>query len=144
VSLEDVSAVRPGQRFAFIMDTAPCPGAEELAHDVDLLVAECTFAEQERDLAAEYLHLTAGQAGTLARRAGAHELVLTHFSSRYPDVTVLRDEAAAQAPGINVSAAADLDRYPMPRRRAFGDDDGSVAPAARPEGRSTERGEVTG
>ena len=39
VRLEDVSVLRPGQSFAFVMDTAPCPGAEELAHGVDVLVA---------------------------------------------------------------------------------------------------------
>src|SRR5690606_14017450 len=31
VRLEDVSVPRRGQRFAFVMDTAPCPGAEELS-----------------------------------------------------------------------------------------------------------------
>jgi ribonuclease Z len=144
VRLEEVSAVRPGQRFAFVMDTAPCPGAEELAEDVDLLVTECTFADQEGDLAAEYLHLTAAQAGALAHRARAHRLVLTHFSSRYPDVGPLRAEAAAQAPGIEVSAAADLDRYPMPRRRAIGDDNGSATLAEGADGPASERGEVTG
>ena len=38
VSLEDVSVARPGQRFAFVMDTALCEGAEELADGADLLV----------------------------------------------------------------------------------------------------------
>ncbi len=118
VRLEEVSAIRPGQRFGFVMDTAPCRGAEELARDVDLLVVECTFADDESALAAAYLHLTAGQAGDLAARAGARRLVLTHFSSRYADVEVLRRQAAARAPGVEVVAADDLDRHPMPRRRA--------------------------
>src|SRR3954449_467154 len=38
VRLEDVSEPRPGQSFAFVMDTSWCDGAIELAQDVDLLV----------------------------------------------------------------------------------------------------------
>jgi ribonuclease Z len=144
VRLEEVSVTRQGQHFAFVMDTAPCAGAEELAQDVDLLVTECTFADQERELAAEYLHLTATQAGALAHRARARGLVLTHFSSRYPDVGPLRQEAAARAPGIDVSAAADLDRFLLPRRRGVGGDGGSLAEAEGAEDASVERGEVTG
>lgn len=117
VRLEEVSEHRPGQRFAFVMDTTPCAGAEELAGDADMLVAESTFADEESDLATAYRHLTAGQAGTLAAGARAGILVLTHFSSRYPDVEPLRRQAAARAGGAAVVAASDLDRYPLPPRR---------------------------
>ena len=51
VRLADVSMPRRGQRFAFVMDTAPCPGAEELADGVDLLVAESTFSDEDAELA---------------------------------------------------------------------------------------------
>ncbi|PFG39877.1 ribonuclease Z [Georgenia soli] len=117
VRLDDVSVPRPGQRFAFVMDTAPCAGAEELAEGADLLVAGSTFADDDADLAADYRHLTAGQAGALAGGAGAGRLVLTHFSSRYPDVAHLADQARARAGEAAVVAAADLDRFPLPRRR---------------------------
>jgi len=117
VRLEDVSERRPGQRFALVMDTTPCRGAEELADGADLLVSECTFAEAEAELAAAYRHMTAGQAGELATAAHAGTLVLTHFSSRYPDVEPLRREAEARAGGARVVAAADLDRYALPPRR---------------------------
>ena len=115
VRVEDVSVVRPGQQLAFVMDTAPCPGAEALAQRADLLVVECTFADEQSELAAAYLHLTAGQAGGLAARAGARRLLLTHFSSRYPDVDPLRRQALARAGGAEVLAAADLDRIPLRR-----------------------------
>ncbi|MFF2347385.1 ribonuclease Z [Pseudarthrobacter sp. NPDC058119] len=118
VRLEQMSIPRPGQRFAFIMDTAPCPGAEELADGADLLVAESTFSDDDGPLAGRYLHLTAGQAGQLAVSAGARTLVLTHFSARYgDDVSVLAGQAGARAPGVDVIAARDLDRIPVPRRR---------------------------
>lgn len=117
VRLEEVSVPRPGQRFAFVMDTAPCPGAEELADGADLLVAESTFSDDDAGLAAEYRHLTAGQAGELAAAGGAGMLVLTHFSSRYTDLGPLTAQAQARAAGATVTAAKDLDRFPFPRRR---------------------------
>lgn len=123
VTLDDVSVPRPGQGFAFVMDTAPCAGAEALAQDVDLLVAEATYADEDAALAREHRHLTAGQAGALAGAAGVGELVLTHFSSRYPDVGPLVEQArraaagSRRAGGTRVRAADDLDRVPLPHRR---------------------------
>lgn len=118
VRLEDVSIHRLGQRFAFVMDTSPCSGAEELAEDADLLVAESTFSDADGALANQYRHLTAGQAGALAAGAGVGTLVLTHFSSRYQDVSVLAAQARARGRGTTVVAAEDLDRFPLPKRRA--------------------------
>ncbi|MCU1516342.1 MAG: ribonuclease [Pseudarthrobacter sp.] len=118
VRLEDVSLPRPGQGFAFVMDTAPCGGAEELADGVDMLVAESTFSNDDGGLAREYRHLTAGQAGELAASAAVGTLVLTHFSSRYgDDVTPLLRQAQAQAGNTAVVAANDLDRIAFPKRR---------------------------
>ncbi|MEN2745726.1 ribonuclease Z [Sinomonas halotolerans] len=118
VRLEDVSVPRPGQRFAFVMDTAVCEGAEALADGADLLVAESTFSDDDAALAEQYLHLTAGQAGALAGSAGARSLVLTHFSSRYPSVGGLEEQARRQARGAVVRAADDGDRFGFPKRRA--------------------------
>ncbi|MDQ1623768.1 MAG: ribonuclease [Actinomycetota bacterium] len=117
VRLEDMSVPRPGQRFAFVMDTAPCDGAEALAEGAELLVAESTFSDEDAELAAQYRHLTAGQAGTLAADGGVGTLVLTHFSSRYGDVAPLAEQARSRAGGAAVVAANDLDRIAFPRRR---------------------------
>ncbi len=117
VALEEVSEQRRGQVFAFVMDTAWCDGALALADGADLLVCESTFASSESHLAAAYGHLTATEAGRLAAQAGAHRLLLTHFSQRYPDVTRLLEEARAQFPG-EVAAATDLDVVAVPARRA--------------------------
>lgn len=121
VRLSDVSVPRRGQRFAFVMDTAPCEGAEDLADGADLLVAESTFSDDDAALAGQYRHLTAGQAGELAGRAGAGTLVLTHFSSRYDDVTLLAAQANARAAQVRVVAAHDLQRVPLPERRRWPD-----------------------
>jgi ribonuclease Z len=117
VHLAEVSEPRRGQKFAFIMDTRLCDAAFELADDTDLLVCESTFADADAALAADYGHLTAGQAGQIAAAAGARRLVLTHFSQRYDDTAgeqLLRDAAAAYDGDIIM--AADLDRIPVPPR----------------------------
>src|SRR5262249_46755280 len=83
VTVEQVSEPRPGQRFAFIMDTRLCDAAFALADGADMVVCESTFADADAALAREYGHLTAGQAGQIAAGSGTRLLVLTHFSQRY-------------------------------------------------------------
>jgi ribonuclease Z len=118
VLLAAVSEPRPGQSFAFLMDTRLCPNTLRLADGVDLLVAESTFLGGEEGLAKAFGHLTAGQAASIAKEAGARELVLTHFSQRYPpeEAERFRDEAAAVFDGP-IHVAEDLGRIPFPKRR---------------------------
>jgi ribonuclease Z len=114
VTLEAMSEHRPGQVFAFVMDTRLCDGAVALAEGADLLVCESTFLECDADLAAAYGHLTAAQAARLAVAAGARRLVLTHFSQRYPDDAAFAAEAGEIFPDVVV--VRDLDRVPVPPR----------------------------
>jgi len=123
VTLEQVSEPRPGQRFAFIMDTRLCDAAFELAEQADMLVCESTFANAEAALARDYGHLTAGQAGQIAARARARLLVLTHFSQRYESDSGSGSDGvermageAAEAFGGEVVVASDLARIPVPQR----------------------------
>jgi ribonuclease Z len=115
VRLADVSTPRPGQRVAFVMDTRLCEGAEALAQDADLLICEATFLHRDARLAQDYRHLTARQAGRLAREAGARRLVLLHFSQRYPDLAEFADEAGQEHDDVVV--VSDLDVVPVPGRR---------------------------
>jgi ribonuclease Z len=115
VTLAEVSRPRPGQSMAVVMDTAPCPGADELARGVDLLVCESTFLHRDLELARTYRHLTALQAATLAARAGARRLVLTHFSARYDDPGEFEREARSVHDDVVV--AQDLMTVPVPSRR---------------------------
>jgi ribonuclease Z len=117
VHLEQVSEPRRGQRFAFVMDTRLCDSAFALAEGADMLVCESTFADSDADLADEYGHLTAGQAGRIAAESGVRMLVLTHFSQRYDagDGQPLAEQAAA-AFGGEVVLADDLTRIAVPGR----------------------------
>ena len=115
VTLAEVSTPRPGQSFAFVMDTALCDAAFALAAGVDLLVCEATYLDADADLAARYKHLTAGQAGRIAAEAGARRLVLTHFSQRYGDPAQFAAQAREHFDDVVV--ASDLATVGVPPRR---------------------------
>jgi ribonuclease Z len=114
VTLEEVSEPRPGQTFAFVMDTGVCDAAVELAAGADLAVCEATFLDADEARARRWLHLTARQAGWIAAEGRARHLVLTHFSPRYPDIAPLADEARRVFP--DVTAVRDFDRVAVPPR----------------------------
>jgi ribonuclease Z len=93
VTLAEVSTPKPGQRFAFVMDTGLCENVYALADGVDLLVIEATFLAEDAAMARRYGHLTAGQAAGVARESRVRTLVLTHFSQRYQEPARFLDEA---------------------------------------------------
>ena len=114
VTVDEMSEPYAGQTFAFVMDTGLCDAAIEVAAGADLLVCEATYLEQDADLAARFKHLTAAQAATIAREAGARRLVLTHFSQRYRDATRFAQEAAAIFDDVVI--AEDLMHVAVPDR----------------------------
>lgn len=83
----EVLRIAPGQKLSYVTD-ASYSGANaariiELAQGADELFIETPFLDQDADIAARKCHLTAGQAGLLARRAGVKKVVPFHFSRRY-------------------------------------------------------------
>ncbi|GAA3103132.1 ribonuclease Z [Streptomyces goshikiensis] len=116
VGLDEVSEHKPGQSFAFVMDTRLCPGVDELARGCDMLVIESTFLDEDERLATDHGHLTAGQAARTARDAGVRHLVLTHFSQRYSDPGAFERQARAAGFEGELTIAEDLVRVPLPKR----------------------------
>jgi ribonuclease Z len=126
VTLDQVSAPRPGQRFAFVMDTGLCDQVFRLADGADLLVIESTFLSVDAAMAAQVGHLTAAQAASVARQSGVRTLVLTHFSQRYADSTRFLDEARSEFDG-EIVIAEDLMRVPVPPRLGSSDERASAS-----------------
>ncbi|HHO76046.1 MAG TPA: MBL fold metallo-hydrolase [Deltaproteobacteria bacterium] len=115
INIEEMGAVLPGQRFAFVMDTRLCRAVYELADHADFLVCEATYLSDLGDKAREYGHLTAAQAGMIARDACAGKLILTHFSQRYMSTDAHVDEAGRFHE--DVVAANDGDHIDFPKRK---------------------------
>ena len=67
---------------AYTGDTEECPAAIDLARDVDLLIAECSVADEDRVPG----HLTPRGVGRVAAAASARQVVATHF---YPSALAL-------------------------------------------------------
>jgi ribonuclease BN (tRNA processing enzyme) len=83
-----VEALDGAWSLAYTGDTGDDPRVGELARAADLLLAECSFPEEQ----ATPNHLTPTSAARLARTAGARRLILTHF---YPSLEP--EEARARA-----------------------------------------------
>ena len=95
----------PGRRIGYVTDLRFTPdNVERLARlldGVDVLHIESVFLDCDREQAQRKNHLTARQAGEIARRVGAKNVVPFHFSPRYRGgEDALRDEleAARRAP----------------------------------------------
>jgi ribonuclease Z len=78
----------------------------KLAERADWLVHEATFTEDHLEESHHFGHSTAVQAAEIAREANARRLLITHFSSRFPDVRPLLEEARSIFP--ETYAAEDL------------------------------------
>jgi ribonuclease Z len=120
----------PGRRVVLLGDTCDsphmasllattstgCDTAQQSAslRGVDWVVHESTFNMDKQDLAIPRGHSTTRMAGAFAAQIGAKNLILTHFSARYPSsekdpeaVEGLRAEAQAAAGNATVVHVAD-------------------------------------
>jgi ribonuclease Z len=106
---------RRGRKVVISGDTMPCEAFRVAAHEADLLIHEATFADEERERAAETGHSTAAEAAAVARDAEVGMLALTHFSTRY-SVGLLRDEARAVFERTVAPRDFDTIEIPFPER----------------------------
>ena len=94
IKSKDLTYLQKGKKLAFIWDTSPNLNCIKAAKNADFLATECNFLEQDKAKAKEYGHLTAAQAATIAKKAKAKVLYLTHISQRYEkDESVITKEA---------------------------------------------------
>lgn len=79
----------PGQKIVYVTDAvyheANAARIAALARDADILFIETPFLDEDAERARNRYHLTARQAGLLARAAGAKTVVPFHFSPMHED-----------------------------------------------------------
>jgi ribonuclease Z len=103
--LEPALRIVPGQKIAYVTDVAwhqdNVTKIVELARNADLLFIEAAFMERDAEHGRRKFHLTARQAGEIARAAQVNCVIPLHFSPRYvgEDKAMLCAEVAAEFGG---------------------------------------------
>jgi ribonuclease Z len=87
-----IDPIKPAS-FAFCSDTSYKPNIVPIIKNVDLLYHEATFLDDRQDLAKKTKHSTSIEAAQIAKDANAGQLVIGHYSGRYPDTSLFQKEA---------------------------------------------------
>jgi ribonuclease Z len=123
----EVLRIVPGQKVGYVVDALYSDDNVRrivaLAKAADMLFIEAAFAEADAARAADRYHLTAAQAGRIARLAGVRRLQPFHFSPRYAgEAARLQDEAERAFNGLDAGEKSGPDQppttAPTPGRRA--------------------------
>lgn len=83
----------PVQSYAFCSDTLYNEDIIPIIKDVDVLYHESTFLEQDVEKCIPTGHSSARQAALIASKAGVKNLVLGHYSTRYSNIELFKEEA---------------------------------------------------
>ena len=86
IKASELTYKEEGKKITFILDTKINENCYKIAKDSDLLISDSTFMENSengKNLAEEYKHLTAKQAGEIAKKSNSKKLILAHLSQRY-------------------------------------------------------------
>lgn len=90
----------PPKSYAYCSDTAFDPDIVPLIKNVTALYHESTFLDDQLELAFPTKHSTAKQAATIAKFAEAQKLILGHYSTRYDNIELFKEEASTIFPDI--------------------------------------------
>lgn len=91
--------------YAFCSDTSYKEDIIPIIKKVDLLYHEATFLHDRLDLAKKTKHSTAKQAAQIALKAEVKQLIIGHFSSRYKDTDLFKNEASSVFKNVIVAEA---------------------------------------
>ncbi|RKS42738.1 RNAse Z [Gillisia mitskevichiae] len=89
--------------YAFCSDTAYYPEMISQIKNTSILYHESTFLEVNRELAAPTKHSTAIQAALIAKEANVGKLILGHFSTRYPNIQLFKEEALSEFSNVELA-----------------------------------------
>jgi ribonuclease Z len=79
--------------YAFCSDTVFDESIIPIINSVDVLYHEATFLETESHLALKTMHSTAKQAALIAKKSNVGVLVMGHYSTRYGNISLFKEEA---------------------------------------------------
>ena len=93
----------PTKTYAFCSDTMYDEKIIPIIANVDYLYHESTFLESEAHLSERTMHDTAKQAATIALKANVNNLILGHFSTRYGNIELFKQEAQTIFPNVHLA-----------------------------------------
>jgi ribonuclease Z len=85
----------PCRSYAYCSDTLYDETLIEILKNVSLLYHEATFEKASAALAQKTMHSTSEEAALIAKKSGAKQLLIGHFSSRYKHLAPILAEAKA-------------------------------------------------
>jgi len=80
---KDLTYLEQGKKISIILDTLNNDKIIPFVKNSDLLICESSFSSENSKEAKEHLHMTAEQAGEIAKKSNSKKLILTHISQRY-------------------------------------------------------------
>ena len=83
----------PPKSYAFCSDTIFDESLALQLKNVDVLYHESTFLQTEQALATKTMHATAKDAARIALMSNVKQLILGHYSTRYADLNLFKEEA---------------------------------------------------
>ncbi len=95
----------PVVSYAFCSDTVYKPDIVNIIKNVDLLYHEATFLEDKEFLCEKTKHSTAKHAAKIALKANVKKLLLGHYSSRYGNLELFKQEAQTVFENVELSEA---------------------------------------
>lgn len=93
IKANDVTTIINGRSIGIINDTAYCSNCIKIAKNVDLLISEAAYESSLENKAIEYKHMTGKQAALISSQNNVKKLILTHYSQRYKDSSIILDDA---------------------------------------------------
>lgn len=90
----------PPLSYAFCSDTVYDESIVSYIKEVDVLYHESTFLDSEAVFAEKTMHSTAKEAAIIALKANVKQLILGHYSTRYPNIALFKEQAETIFPNI--------------------------------------------
>lgn len=127
IKLQDGTVVRPddvlgpevrGTKLCYVGDVARVDNLVDHVWQADALICEATYLSEDLEIARQFGHLTAAEAGWLAQEAQVDQLFLNHISRRYSPKQILQE---AQSFFPDAILAEDLDRFAVKRKEKYAD-----------------------
>lgn len=89
--------------YAFCSDTVYNEEIVSFIANVTVLYHEATFLQSEERLASKTMHSTAIEAATIALKANVEQLILGHYSTRYENIALFKEEAQTVFPNVELA-----------------------------------------